>query len=77
MDKNDTIKLFDYLISLGCFINDQEKASKESIAKAMYVLTGYSDNNTSESFMFENLKNKKEQEKLIESLKELLINNLK
>jgi hypothetical protein len=76
--KDDTIKLFDYLIQLGCLVNDTKKVSKESIAKAIYAITGYWDNDTAEMFVFENKKpkTKKEKEIIIENIKELIINNL-
>lgn len=77
--KDDTIKLFDYLIQLECLISDTKKVSKESIAKAIYAITGYSDNDTAEMFVFERTKpkTKKDKETIVENIKELIIRNLK
>jgi hypothetical protein len=78
LSKNDTIKLFDYLIQLECLINDTKKVSKDSIAKAIYAITGYSDNDTAEEFFFDRKKSitLKEKKVLIENLKDLIVRNL-
>ncbi len=77
--KDETIQLFDYLIQLECLVNDTKKVSKESIAKAIYAITGYSDNDTAELFLFEDKKpkTKKEQRIIVDNIKELITKNLR
>ncbi len=78
LSKDDTIKLFDYLIQLECLINDTKKVSKESVAKAIYALTGFSDNDTAGNFIFETkkLKTAKAKEIIVENIKDLIMRNI-
>lgn len=78
LSKQETGILFSYLAQLNCVFNNKDSISLESFYKAIQVLTGYSSKQLKGFLIYEDElpKNKNEEKKIVERIKDLIMSKL-